>query len=379
MAGLTFKIEEEEFFLPDDYGHRVDFTVSSVPRSYTVRWEQIEPAGLLNKVMAENKGNLLLLDENLFKLFSSEFNFEPTRIFQFIADEDHKILDSAVALLNFLQVRNFNKNDKLVVVGGGVTQDVGAFVGGIYKRGLNWIFYPTTLLSMCDSCIGAKSGLNFKGVKNQLAIFSAPREVVVNPQFLKTLNEREFHSGLGEILKLHATGGGELLEKYQKFVAGGIVKDFAGYKSLILGSLFVKKAVIEKDEFEQGLRKSLNYGHTFGHAIEALTDYEVPHGQAVAAGMVIVNQLSLGQGLLTPDKNSYLQKLCLELLDSPTRQKIKALSGVDFMAVLKQDKKAQAGHITLVYLKDFGKTIFVEREINGDLAKTVEKILKDIF
>ncbi|MDR3642621.1 MAG: 3-dehydroquinate synthase [Candidatus Doudnabacteria bacterium] len=379
MGQFDFKIQDESFTLPDKYSELSDFKVDSVPRPYKVAWWDEDPAQIINREMADAAGNVLVIDEKLRQLFSAAFGFSPERIFSLVADEEHKILDTAAALFDFLQARGFSKSDRLIVVGGGVTQDVGGFVGGIYKRGLNWVFYPTTLLSMCDSCIGAKAGLNFKGVKNQLAIFSAPREVVVNPQFLKTLNEREFHSGLGEILKLHVTGGGGLLENYQKIVADGIVKDFTGYKSLIFGSLFVKKAVIEKDEFEQGLRKSLNYGHTFGHAIETLTGYNIPHGQAVAAGMIIVNQLAHERGLLRADKNLLMQNLCLKLLDAPTRRKIKCLSGDNFLELLRQDKKASSGRINLVFLKDLGETIFVNYEINKDLSKSVDKVITSIF
>ena len=151
---------------------------------------------------------------------------------------------------------------------------------------------------MSDSCIGGKAGVNYKGAKNQLALFSAPNEVIINPSFINTLEKKDIQSGLGEILKLYITGGPAMLSTYDRCIKNGTIVNKDDAKSLIMGALAIKKAVIELDEFELNIRKALNYGHTLGHAIESISNYAIPHGVAVVVGMMLVNQMSCERGLL---------------------------------------------------------------------------------
>lgn len=176
------------------------------------------------------------------------------------------------------------KHHTIVAIGGGITQDLTAHIAAIYMRGITWKFVPTTLLAMADSCIGSKSSINFLGYKNLIGTFKAPAEIVICTDFLSTLNSQDIKSGLAEIVKLFIIAGSS--PQYIKERIQNITAD------LIEEALLIKKVYVEHDEFDTGMRKVLNYGHCFGHAIETATDYKIPHGIAVAMGMDIVNGIS---------------------------------------------------------------------------------------
>lgn len=376
----SFKIQDSIFSVLPDAEQSEIFSVRSFPFPYEVRWSSDGAGKLVTESVLSGPGNILAIDEKVYNLFIQEFVDIPSdRIFKVTATEDDKILSSAVALIDFLQLKNFTKTDNLIVVGGGITQDICGFAAKIFKRGLKWIFFPTTLLSMCDSCIGAKTGLNHNRVKNQLAIFSAPSKIVICPQFLKTLDEQQIKSGLGEILKLHVTGGRDFLDNFEQLTEKGLVKDDGAYKSLIFGALEVKRAVIEVDEFEENLRKGLNYGHTFGHAIETLSNYAIPHGQAVVAGMLIVDELSYQLGFLSLAEKDYLYKLSMEVLDRTNKTKLRDLDIIGLINILRQDKKATGNKITLVLLSSIGNTIFEPVEINQDFQNKTGDIWNALF
>jgi 3-dehydroquinate synthase len=258
------------------------------------------------------------------------------------------------------------------VVGGGITQDIGSFVGSIYKRGINWKFVPTTLLSQCDSCIGGKTGINYKKSKNQLALFSSPSEVIINTNFLHTLEPQEIKSGLGEIMKIFIIGGRPFIELYQQLVDGNEVKNFDDFKTLIVNGLHIKRAIVEKDEFELDVRRSLNYGHTVGHAIESLTKYEIPHGQAVAIGIKIVNDLF---EFSDPSVN----KCVCDLIEEKDRE---ALSKIDFAQlgeVLRSDKKTIGNSATFIYMDSLGHTKFQRRELNDEILLQIQQTINGII
>jgi len=200
--------------------------------------------------------------------------------------------------LTFLQQHDCNKQSVVIAVGGGILQDIVAFAAHVYYRGLKWHFVPTTLLSMADSCIGAKSSINFNGFKNQLGSFHSPARVYIVDQFVRTLSDDEVRSGYGEIFKLFLIGSRDLFGRLKEAVAQDGFRN-PSLPEFIYESLRVKQAIIEVDEYETGPRRILNYGHTFGHALEGLTHYEVPHGLAVVWGLDLVNWLAHRAGLLS--------------------------------------------------------------------------------
>jgi 3-dehydroquinate synthase len=207
------------------------------------------------------------------------------------AVESNKSLEALPALVAHLVERGVRRNHPLVAIGGGIVQDITCFLAATMLRGLEWRFVPTTLLAQADSCIGSKSSINCGGAKNILGTFTPPAQVVIDTAFLDTLADADLRSGLGEILKVHAIAGPEAFDR----VAAELPR-LSSDRALLVGrirdALEIKRRFIEEDEFDRGPRLVFNYGHSFGHAIEAATDFAIPHGIAVTIGMDMANWLS---------------------------------------------------------------------------------------
>lgn len=376
MKSYLFKIEDKDFFIPKDYLINDSFTVKSSPRNYELIIDKNNPLKSIIDLLEENDKNVLFIDENVFSIYFSDLNLDNKNIYIFKAVEENKDIEHALELISYLENIGFTKSEKLIVVGGGIVEDIGAFVGAAFKRGIDWIFFPTTLLSMCDSCIGGKTGLNYKGVKNQLALFSSPYKIILNANFIKTLNYNEIRSGLGEISKLCITGGEYFFNLYNSIVINGNVNSLEDYLKLILSALYVKKAVIEEDEFEFNYRKSLNYGHTLGHAIEVMSQYKIPHGQAVAMGTIIANELACIYGYLDKDICDYIKKYLLNIVD---KKDLNNLNINRTLELIKKDKKVQGNQLTLVAIKELGNTFFIKINIDDSLFNRIKSILEKEF
>lgn len=214
------------------------------------------------------------------------------------ASEDNKSLEKFPAYIEHLVAHGLRRDQTLVGIGGGIIQDITCFLAATMLRGVEWEFWPTTLLAQADSCIGSKSSINSSGTKNILGTFTPPKRIFMDVSFLDTLDEKDVRSGVGEMLKVHVIDGllsfGEIAQSYDQ-----LFEDKLEMRRFILRALQVKKAYIEEDEFDRGKRNIFNYGHTFGHAIEAATHFAIPHGIAVTIGMDLANWVSarLGVGL----------------------------------------------------------------------------------
>lgn len=257
------------------------------------------------------KKSFILIDQNVYNLYKEKIQgfIQPSKHIIIEAKESHKTLDYAQFIIKFLINNNIKRNDRLIAIGGGIIQDITGFVSSILFRGIEWVFYPTTLLAQSDSCIGSKTSINVDDLKNQLGTFYPPHHIIIDVNFLKTLKTNEIKSGLGEIIKVHLLDSSEgmefIIKNYERSqIDENIIKEF------IYRSLNIKKGIIEKDEFDREYRNILNYGHSFGHAIESLTDYRICHGQAVTVGMDMANYISLKIGIL-PDKMFYLMREAL--------------------------------------------------------------------
>lgn len=376
----TFKIDNQDFYCPVEPQAIASFEVQSVPQAYRVTWHNDNvPCDLINQYLAKNPKNLLLIDRHVLALFEPELTISPERIFTIEATESFKTLDGAMAVVDFLQQHAFTKGEQLIVVGGGITQDIGAFVSAIYKRGISWVYFPTTLLSMSDSCIGGKAGVNYRGAKNQLALFSAPSSVEIHPAFLASLDKEAIDSGLGEILKLCIMGGHYFIDAFNRYVQQGRVKHEADYQNLIMLSLSIKKAVVEVDEFELNQRRSLNYGHTLGHAIEVLSHYQIPHGIAVVIGMALVNELSHRQGLLSGQDLKALNTLCYDLLDDKVMACLAGICLDDIIALIQKDKKTIGQMTSFVFIAAVGETRFIKLALNQVLLEAIRAALQNVL
>lgn len=198
------------------------------------------------------------------------------------AEESQKSYEGASWIVEELIKRGLNRSSHLVAIGGGITQDITCWIASTFMRGIDWSFVPTTLLAQADSCIGSKSSINFLKYKNIVGTFYPPKHVLIVDQFRTTLSEADIKSGMAEIIKLAIINGDE----------PHLLTTITGTTEDIHYALNIKKYYIEQDEFDTGIRNILNYGHCFGHAIESASNYQIPHGIAVAMGMDLANGLA---------------------------------------------------------------------------------------
>ena len=206
---------------------------------------------------------------------------ENSVIYTFEQGEQSKNFETYSALLKTLAENKFDRKDCVIAVGGGVVGDMSGFTAATYMRGIDFYNIPTTLLSQVDSSIGGKTAIDFLGYKNLVGAFYQPKAVIIDPDVLKTLTKRQLNNGLSESIKMAATSDSELFSLLEENNAEDIID------IVIEKSLLIKKAVVEEDEKETGLRKVLNFGHTIGHAIETVTGLnELYHGECVALGMM---------------------------------------------------------------------------------------------
>ena len=318
-----------------------EILVSSHPSNYNVVFKNF------SKLWSED--DFVLVDSNIQKIYS----IHHSNLFIIDATESNKTIEQSLELCEFLLNKNFSKKNTLHVIGGGIVQDIGAFTSKIFKRGINWKYYPTTLLSQCDSCIGGKTALNFKNYKNQLALFSAPIEVVIDSNFLTSLSQSELDSGNGEIIKLFITGGKYYIDNYDNW----------SLEERIKHALSIKKTIIEYDEFEFDVRKVLNYGHTFGHIIESVTNYKISHGKAIILGMYIVSKLFDTRLEVVDFLSRFIEPDDFRLLD-PDK----------LFNLISTDKKTIGSKICFIHSPNFGITNFELTEIDDILLGKIHEI-----
>ena len=211
------------------------------------------------------------------------------------AGEESKSLQMFPAYIKYLMSTGMRRSHRLLAIGGGVIQDITCFLASTLFRGVSWSYYPTTLLAQADSCIGSKSSINVDKLKNVLGTFLPPDSVTIDTRLLDTLEPKDVLSGIGEMLKVHAIDGpksfDDIASEYDS-----LREHSASMDHFIHNSLIIKKRLIELDEFDRGPRNVMNYGHSFGHAIEAATNYAIPHGIAITIGMDMANFVSVQLG-----------------------------------------------------------------------------------
>ena len=284
-----------------------------------------------------NPNDVIFVDENVtLPILPKEF-----KVIKLTVSEFTKSLENIPNIIDNLP-KGFNKTNKLIAIGGGITQDVISFVSSILFRGIDWVFYPTTLLSQGDSCIGGKTSINYKNSKNQLGGFYPPQQIFIDPDFIKTLPSNDITSGLGEMLHFYLTSS---RKDYKYFL-----DNKSKLKLLTKRCLKIKKHFIEIDEFDKGERLLLNYGHTFGHAIEGVTRYNIPHGIAVSLGMDIANFISWKLGYLSGKDYLDIKKTLKEIYGSN-----KVPSPIKMIPFLKKDKKNTTDQLTCVLTQGPGK------------------------
>lgn len=270
-------------------------TIQSHKGPYTVQFDE---QGLERLNDAIPPGAHFIVDARVAQLYGERMGniLGHASVLLIEATEPNKSLDRFPAYVSHLVAQGLRRDHLLIAIGGGIIQDITCFLAATMLRGVKWRFYPTTLLAQCDSCIGSKSSINCGDAKNILGTFTPPNEVVIATTFLDTLDPREIRSGIGEMLKVHAIAGPgdfvRLADQYDR-----LFHDRQVMIDTIHRALEIKQGYIEQDEFDTGPRLVFNLGHSFGHAIEAATDFAIPHGIAVSMGMDMANWTSWHLGL----------------------------------------------------------------------------------
>ncbi len=300
---------------------------------------------------AEAEDTFFVIDRKVYELYQEKLPSLPqNRLFLMDAEEDKKNIDTVLAICEKMTGMAAKRNTHLVSMGGGIVQDVTGFVATSLYRGIRWTFYPTTLLAACDSCIGGKSSLNYKGFKNLLGSFYPPDVIRIYPQFFHTLTPRDYCSGLGEVVKFNVIVGEDGIERIEKDIEDILAHDYDKLQNYVETSLAFKKKFIEEDEFDRGVRILLNFAHTFGHAFEVSSNYAIPHGSAVAMGMMTANYISVKRGFIEKEYAERIEDVCRKILTNIQVQKSWFDDAV-IMGAIRKDKKQTNKDITAVFIQ----------------------------
>jgi 3-dehydroquinate synthase len=324
------------------------------------------------------KNSLFIIDKNLWELHKESSLKALKNIGKIIIeiDEDKKNLETVQNLYDAIIKLSPKKNLVLISVGGGILQDITGFIASTLYRGVKWIFLPSTLLAQDDSCIGAKTSLNYKKYKNLIGTFFAPAAIYIYFGFLKTQKIEDFASGVGEMAKLHLIGGESDVNNFMSAIDKIFALDETVLFAAIKRCLAIKKSFIEEDEFDTARRNLLNYGHCFGHAIESSTNFAVPHGQAVVLGMIIANLVAKSRSLLSAKTEEFVRQKVLNPI-------IKIdLSGINFdrqkiIEAMGHDKKNTGSDLALILMKTnykFFKTSDITRQEALAALEAFEKL-----
>lgn len=343
------------------------FVVQSYRKPYQVRFSEDAFTDLKGELRT---GDRVLVDRNVLRIFGEQLRpilagFGVTEVDPV---ESSKSYDGVRPIILDLIESGFKKNNRLIAIGGGITQDVTAFIASILYRGIDWIFFPSNLLSQCDSCIGSKTSINFQEYKNQIGGFFPPALIYIAPSFLETLDESELCSGLGEMAHYFLVEGEEAFARYEAKIDAALQRGPALHE-LIRESLAIKKKMIEIDEFDEGPRNVFNYGHSFGHAIEGYTKYAIPHGIAVSYGMDLANAISVHLGLLD-EASRARASATLRKVRQQTR--FPEIDVETYLNYLRKDKKNTSTGIRLILSRAYGDMFLTQVEPNEAFKQVVQ-------
>ncbi|PDH21552.1 MAG: 3-dehydroquinate synthase [Pelagibacterales bacterium MED-G42] len=327
---------------------------------------------------------LLVVDKNISKNIVKELisSLKKKKIFihYLKASEINKDQKNVNIILDIMLDKNFSREDCLISIGGGITGDVSGFAASLFKRGLKFINIPTTLLAQVDSSIGGKTGVNTKYGKNLIGSFYQPNLVISDIKFLKTLPRREIICGYGEILK-HAIISNKIFFNFLKKNREDILNIKSPYiEKSIYESCRIKKNIVEKDENETGLRKILNFGHTFAHAFEATLGYskKLNHGEAVILGIITALNFSLKKNLIKKDDyNSIVNHIvdCNLPFNINNFFNLRDLNKIIYFML--KDKKNNSNKVSLVLLKRIGSPVINREYTKKDLELFLKKELNN--
>lgn len=337
---------------------------------YSIYFNENGYEALNSHLAKSNYSNLfIIVDSNtnanclpqLLPRLETEMTIE---IIEFDAGENFKNIETCVSIWNVLTELGADRKTLILNLGGGVVTDLGGFVAATFKRGIDFINIPTTLLSMVDASIGGKNGVDLGNLKNQVGTITNPKMVLVDSSFLETLPQNEMRSGLAEMLK----HGLIFDQNYWTQFLDLTRIDFADFDQLIYDSIVIKNKIVMQDPTEQGIRKALNFGHTLGHAIESYfleneSKTTLLHGEAIAAGMILESHIALNKKLLTAPEYIQIKTTIKNIFeDIPFDEK--DLNPI--MELLIHDKKNEYGTIQFALIESIGK-IVLNQEVENEM------------
>lgn len=285
-------------------------------------------------------------------------------IIEFEAGEPNKNIETCVQIWNVLTELGADRKTLIINLGGGVVTDLGGFVASTFKRGVDFIHIPTTLLSMVDASVGGKNGVDLGNLKNQIGVINTPKMVLIDTQYLETVPQNEMRSGLAEILK-----HGLIYDKayWEKFLDLNAI-DFADFDELIYRSVEIKNEIVMQDPTEKNIRKSLNFGHTLGHAIESYfleseNKTTLLHGEAIAVGMVLESYISLHKNLITPAEYNQIKSTIKSIYEDVVFEE----NDIEpILELLIHDKKNEYGNIQFALIEGIGQ-IKINQSVENEL------------
>jgi 3-dehydroquinate synthase len=352
--------------------------ISSNIKDYTIYFSE---NFLFFKELSHIQHRIVIVDENVYSFYREELlkYFLENEIIIFKAIESNKNIDSILQLCDTIMISHVKKNITIISLGGGIVQDITGFLSSILYRGVNWIFIPTTLLAQADSCMGSKTSLNYRCFKNLLGSFYPPTKIYIDVAFIKTLNQVDFYSGIGEVVKLHLMGGMDSINFISNVIDSleEMRNNLNLLSSLIQKSLNIKYSYIEGDEFDTGKRNLLNYGHCFGHALEYSSNYEIPHGIAVVIGIIFANIVSVNRGILSRKIETFLYE---DLLSKCIKIELKTeyFNKQQILSGMKMDKKRIGNGLPLIIIDELFElhklTDLTTAELFGNMDEMLNRL-----
>ncbi len=356
--------------------HEIISINASVKYDIHIGFNGFECVGSFLKSLNVSK-SIIVSDSNVFPLYGAALEKSLTELnivcdsFVFLAGEQSKNIQSYAELLSFLAMQNLSRDGFIIALGGGVTGDLAGFAAATYLRGIRYIQIPTTLLAAVDSSVGGKTGIDLPAGKNLAGAFWQPSMVVCDSSLMKTLPVEEIYNGAAEVIKYGCIKDAEL---FWEIADGSVMRELAlqkhtgknphnkekissdesfsrDFEKILARCIRIKQACVEEDEFDRGVRALLNFGHTFGHAIEKLSGYQIAHGKAVAMGMVMAARISERIGFST---ESCVKPLTDALTANGLESRCPAFEPEAIAKAAAQDKKRSGDHITLVLMKSIG-------------------------
>jgi len=324
-----------------------------------------EPIANFSKHIPSGKKVIIITDANLRKHY--ENLFQPYAIIEVGLGEENKTMSTIETIMGRLVELEADRSSFIVGIGGGIVCDITGFVASVYMRGLRFGFVSTSLLSQVDASVGGKNGVNYKGFKNMVGVFNQPEFVICDLDVLKTLPRDEFIGGFAEIIKHGAIKDRNLFTFIEENCNKALAFDKEVLHRMVHDSVVIKGKVVEADEHEKGERRKLNFGHTFGHALEKLTG--ISHGKAIGIGMMMAAEASVKLGFLDAEDAKRLEKV-IAGYQLPVQLKIDKTM---LLQAMRKDKKREGEGVHLVLLKGLG-TAF----IHTVSYKQLEEIIYDM-